>query len=147
MTRYLLDTNIVLRFSNPIDAQHSLTINAISRLGLQGNQCVLTPQVLIEFWVVATRPTSVNGLGWSVDQTQNRINELMTGFALLEERPEIFPLWFRLITENNIQGKRAHDIRLVAVMLAHGIDHLLTLNPNDFTVTAPIMVVHPQTVQ
>ncbi|GAP97535.1 PilT protein, N-terminal [Leptolyngbya sp. NIES-2104] len=116
-------------------------------MGLQGNQCVLTPQVLIEFWVVATRPTSVNGLGWSVDQTQNRINELMTGFALLEERPEIFPLWFRLITENNIQGKRAHDIRLVAVMLAHGIDHLLTLNPNDFTVTAPIMVVHPQTVQ
>ncbi|MGG6268029.1 type II toxin-antitoxin system VapC family toxin [Leptolyngbya sp. AN03gr2] len=147
MTRYLVDTNIVLRFSNPIDAQHSLVVNAISHLGLQGNQCVLTAQVLMEFWVVATRPVNVNGLGWSTSQTHDRIVELLNGFSLLEDRADIFPIWLQLVNDNSIQGKRSHDIRLIAVMLSHRIDHLLTLNPTDFAVTAPITVIHPQTVQ
>ncbi|ELS44869.1 hypothetical protein C789_5347 [Microcystis aeruginosa FACHB-905 = DIANCHI905] len=29
-------------------------------------------------------------------------------------------------------GKRTHDVRLVAAMLANEITHLLTFNPSDF---------------
>ncbi|MBE9012259.1 type II toxin-antitoxin system VapC family toxin [Pseudanabaenaceae cyanobacterium LEGE 13415] len=147
MSQYLLDTNIVLRLSNPIDPQHILATDAIFRLIAQGHQCVITPQVLFEFWVVATRPTTVNGLGWTTEQANDSIERLLDRFPLLEERPEIFPLWLQLVNDNNIQGKRSHDIRLIAVMLSHSVDHLLTLNPNDFAVTASITVIHPQTVQ
>ena len=63
MAQYLLDTNIVLRFSNPSDTQHSLAAEAVATLLAQGGECYLTAQVLIELWVVATRPVDVNGLG------------------------------------------------------------------------------------
>lgn len=147
MTRYLLDTNVVLRFANTVDPDHALVISAISKLLEQNSECVITSQVLIEFWVVATRPTTVNGFGWSAEQTRVSIDRLLNVFPLLEERREIFPIWLQLITASNIKGKRSHDIRLIAVMLSHSVDHLLTFNPTDFTIASNIAVVHPQTLQ
>ena len=85
MTKYLLDTNVVLRFSNPADSQYDLATEAVATLLLQGNECYLTAQVLIELWVVATRPMDVNGLGWSVEQTHNLIEQLLNRFPMADE--------------------------------------------------------------
>ena len=63
MTRYLLDTNIVLRLNNRSDSQHNLVKEAVNVLIASSNECCLCAQVLIEFWVVATRPIQSNGLG------------------------------------------------------------------------------------
>ncbi|GET40607.1 type II toxin-antitoxin system VapC family toxin [Microseira wollei] len=144
MTRYLLDTNVVLRFCNTSDLQHHLATEAVYHLLNQGNECFLTAQVLIELWVVATRPVEVNGLGWTTSKTRNIIDELLNRFPLIEESPQIFPNWLELVTNGKVMGKRTHDARLIAVMLAGGITHLLTFNPSDFTVTSSITVVHPQ---
>jgi predicted nucleic acid-binding protein len=144
MTRYLLDTNVVLRFANTLDARHSLVVRAIGGLLEQNNECVVTAQVLIEFWVVATRPTTVNGFGWSVEETKASVDRLLYLFPLLEDCSEIFSTWLELVSTNNIKGKQSHDIRLVAVMLAYGVDHLLTFNPNDFAIVSNITVIHPQ---
>ncbi|MDJ0539007.1 MAG: PIN domain nuclease, partial [Microcystis sp. M53603_WE2] len=57
---------------------------------------------------------------------------------------DIFPLWFQLVTIYNIKGKRTHDIRLLAVMKASNITHLLTFNPDDFIRIPNITIVHPQ---
>jgi predicted nucleic-acid-binding protein len=67
MTKYLLDTNVIMRFCNPSDVQHGLATDAISRLLIQSDECLLVMQVIIEFWVVATKPIQVNGLGWTVE--------------------------------------------------------------------------------
>jgi predicted nucleic acid-binding protein len=144
MRRYLLDTNVVLRFCNPCDVQHSLATNAISCLLTQEDECFLTAQVLVELWVVATRPVEVNGLGWAVEQTRNTIEQLLNRFPLLEESSQIFPNWLDLVTVNKVMGKRTHDARIVAVMLAHEITHLLTFNPSDFVTISGITVVRPQ---
>jgi predicted nucleic acid-binding protein len=104
----------------------------------------LTSQIIIEFWVVATRPTEVNGLGWTPERTKNQINQFLTRFTVLEETPEIFTLWFQLVTDYNIKGKRTHDIRLLAVMKAHSITHLLTFNPDDFVPLPNIIILQPQ---
>ena len=56
MTKYLLDTNVVLRFSNPSDFQHDLATEAVATLLSQGNECYLTELVLIELCEVATLP-------------------------------------------------------------------------------------------
>ncbi len=144
MTRYLLDTNIVLRFCNPSDVQHSLATDAVSLLLARGNECFIAPQVIVEFWVVATRPINVNGLGWNVEQTRNTIDQLCNHFFLLKESPEIFPNWLDLVTSNKVMGKRTHDARIVGTMFANGITHILTLNPKDFTFTSSITIVHPQ---
>ena len=63
MTQYLLDTNILIRIADTSSAHHSLANNAINQIIINGDECVITPQNLIEFWVVATRPIDVNGLG------------------------------------------------------------------------------------
>ncbi|MBW4539357.1 MAG: hypothetical protein KME43_09435 [Myxacorys chilensis ATA2-1-KO14] len=63
MTQYLLDTNILIRLSDSASPDQLMIFNAIAQLITQGNQCVVTSQVLIEFWVVATRPSNVNRLG------------------------------------------------------------------------------------
>ncbi len=52
MTRYLLDTNVILRFCNPSDVQHRLATDTVSLLLAHGDECLLTAQVIIEFWVV-----------------------------------------------------------------------------------------------
>ena len=64
MSRILLDTNVVLRWLERGAREHAVVVEAIRRLTLQGTQLVLAPQVLIEFWVVATRPVEANGFGW-----------------------------------------------------------------------------------
>lgn len=113
---------------------------------MRADECYLTAQVLIELWVVATRPVDVNGLGWSVEQTRNVIDQLIERFPVSEEIPQIFSTWLILVTENQIQGKRTHDARIVAAMLASGISHVLTLNPTDFSGIPGIAVVHPQEI-
>ena len=144
MMNYLLDTNILLRSADPNSESYSLVRNAVNSLIEDGGTCYITSQVLIEFWAVATRPLNVNGLGWTPERTKNQINQFIARFTLLEETPDIFPLWFQLVTDYNIKGKRTHDIRLLAVMKAHNITHLLTFNSEDFIPLPNITIVQPQ---
>ncbi len=83
-------------------------------------------------------------MGWNVEQTRNIIDQLCNYFPLLEESSQIFPNWLDLVTANKVMGKRTHDARIVAAMLAHRITHILTLNPKDFKFTSSIIVVRPQ---
>ncbi|MEM7533022.1 MAG: type II toxin-antitoxin system VapC family toxin [Chloroflexota bacterium] len=146
MKKYVLDTNIVLRFINPADRQHHLVTEAVAIILANGHECYLLPQILIEFWVVATRPIDVNGLGWSAEYTRRMIDQLLERFPMAEEYPQIFSRWLALVTANQINGKRTHDARIAAAMLASDIHHILTLNPKDFTGISDIRVTHPQEI-
>ncbi|MGL5794848.1 MAG: type II toxin-antitoxin system VapC family toxin [Waterburya sp.] len=147
MTKYLLDTNILLRASDPASSRYSDSVNAVANLIFQGHECVITAQILIEFWVVATRPIEVNGLGWSVEQTETKINQLLNQFFFIEETGEIFGNWLQLVTTHQIKGKRTHDARLMAVMKTYQVTHILTLNPNDFIKAREFTIVHPDEIE
>jgi predicted nucleic acid-binding protein len=146
MTTYLLDTNIILRFSNPSDGQHELVTNAVAALLARGDECYLASQVLIEMWVVATRPTDVNGLGWSTTYTRNVIDQLMRRFPIAEEGSQLLATWLDVVSTNMISGKRTHDARIAALMKTSTISHILTLNPSDFSNIPGITVTHPQNI-
>ncbi len=64
--RVLLDTNILLRLSATQAPEHADVVRAVTALLTRGDVPVIAAQVLIELWVVATRPTNVNGFGWTV---------------------------------------------------------------------------------
>ena len=129
MTHYLLDTNILLRSRDIASPDYNLVDRTIRYLISNNHRCFITSQVLIEFWVVATRQLAVNGFGWTPDETERTLQMLINQFEWLEETPDIFRLWFSLATTYKISGKRTHDLRIQAVMLAHNISHILTLNP------------------
>ncbi len=78
MTTYLLDTNVWLRTVQRESPQHSLAVEALATLLMQGDEVCITAQNVIEFWSVATRPVAANGLGWSVEVARQEIDRLQT---------------------------------------------------------------------
>lgn len=147
MTDYLLDTNIILRAVQSSAPTHALAVEAVASILAKGDNIFITPQILIEFWAVATRPIDVNGLGWSSTLTETEIQELRLQFPMLEDQPGLFPAWLQLVKQYDIQGKKVHDARLVAIMQTHNVSHLLTFNVADFQRFDGITVVHPSDVQ
>lgn len=71
---------------------------------------------------------------------------LINQFDLLEETPAIFPQWLSLVTSHKNLGKRAHDLRIQAVILTHNIPHILTLNPQDFVAIEGLIIIHPNSL-
>ena len=63
MASDLADTNLLLRLADSGSSQHHIATKALVRLFGQGDEVFLTPQNLIEFWAVATRPVEANGFG------------------------------------------------------------------------------------
>ena len=131
MSLVLLDTNVVARLVDTAAAQYSECWQAVEALISRGDQPCLAAQVLIEFWVVATRPLDVNGLGWGIEVTADTIRSLCEQFPLLPDCAAVFTHWLALAT-GGVRGKRAHDARLVAFMRVHNIAAILTLNLGDF---------------
>jgi predicted nucleic acid-binding protein len=146
MARYLLDTNVLLRIANATDAQHQLAAAATLQLISNGDNLVLTPQTLIEFWSVATRPLQANGLGWEPLRVDLQIQTFLGRFPLLDDVAAIFPSWRRLVEGHQVRGKQVHDARLAAVMDVHQISHILTFNVLDFVRYPNIMAVNPASV-
>ena len=110
----------------------------------------VTPQVLIEFRNVATRPQAVNGLGLSTTDTEAQATAAGAIFPLLVETPDIYPAWTALVEALGVIGKQVHDARLVAVCHVNGVSHLLTFNGAHFARLAGfgpgVVVVDPASV-
>lgn len=140
---YLLDTNILLRLRQTNHPQHSNALKATLLLNKKQEKLCIFPQNLMEFWVVATRPIEVNGLGLDFQQASQEIQLLKTIFILYEDNPGIFQEWDKLVTKYQIMGKKAHDTRLVASMIVHQINYILTFNTNDFKIYSEITAVEP----
>ena len=104
------------------------------------------PQNLFEFWVVATRPANVNGLGLSVEEATQEMALLKQLFAIKASNPSILTVWEDLVIKYQVKGKQGHDARLVAAMITHEISHILTFNVEDFTCFSEIVAVSPQTI-
>lgn len=103
--------------------------------------CVL---ILIEFWAVATRPMAANGLEWDMARASAEVPALQERFGFVAEQPALFERWWELCKEQRPSGKRAYDIRLLAVARASGITHILTFNVADFPTNAGVTIVHPR---
>jgi len=142
----LLDTNTLLRSAQPAHPHNALVRGAIDELNRQGELLYLVPQNVYEFWVVATRPAAQNGLGYTVAQTQAELARFRNLFPLLHDTPALFREWQNLVSHYQVIGKNAHDVRLVAAMLVHGLGRLLTFNVADFQRYQGIVVVSPQDI-
>jgi len=129
----LLDTSILARLANATDAQHIIAVQAVLELHRRGEGLHVTPQVLIEFRNVATRPVAVNGLGLSAADSEVQTTNFETRFALLTETPDVFPAWKALVVALGVIGKQVHDARLAAICHVHGVKNLLTFNTAHFS--------------
>lgn len=144
---YLIDTNIILRIAQPNHPMCAEALNALASLRHQKEDCYLTHQNLIEFWRSATRPVERNGLGMNLTAAEAELKRLEAFFPILPDIPEIYQEWKRIVIEYGVMGVNVHDARLVAVILAHGLTHILTFNISDFKrYSNKITPVHPNTL-
>lgn len=142
--RILIDTNVVVRLSEPGTPLGLQIQEVFARLPDMGFEGCLVPQVIYEFWSVATRPTDQNGLGLSSTETERDVNELLAAFTLLRDERAVFERWIDLVRLHQVKGKNVHDARLVAAMQRHQVQHLLTFNESDFH-RYPDLAVHSPT--
>src|SRR5689334_5655813 len=107
----LLDTNLLGRLTNSRDPHGVATRRAVGVLPARGEQLVIVPQNLYEFWAIATRTRAVNGLGMTIGQASQWLNFFQRRFTLLPDREELPVRWHELVKTLGIKGFRAHDAR------------------------------------
>ena len=105
--RFLLDTNVVLRAVNQDDLLYPTVSRAVQTLSAQGHEPILVPQVIYEFWSAASRPASVNGLGWSPSTVREVVEDLIREWTLLLDTPEVFSRWLELVTNHDSRASKS----------------------------------------
>jgi len=144
--RILADSGILLRLFELTDSRHVAAQAAVDMLSDQGHELVTAAQNLAEFWNVCTRPdTARGGFGLSLAETELRLQRLEIQFTLLPDLATTYAIWRNLIVAHAVLGKQVHDARLAALMLSHGVTHLVTLNGRDFTRYPGLTVIDPAT--
>lgn len=142
--RVLVDTNVVARLLPRVgEASHLVALNAVTRLRDEQHDLFLVPQVLYEFWVIATRPAEQNGFGFTPAEAAHDLTRLQRLFMLLRDERSVFDRWEQLVVQHQVAGKPAHDARLVAAMERHALSHLLTFNPSDFKRYPAVQLLEP----
>lgn len=139
----LLDTNILLCLANSHAPGHAAAQSAVARLLAGGERLAVAPQVLFEFWSVATRPVEMNGLGMPTAQTLAEVEAIRARFLLLAEPPTVIDFWLEIVASNDLKGKRIHDAHLLATMKANGVTLLLTFNAADFPTDPSVTILTP----
>jgi predicted nucleic acid-binding protein len=146
MAGALADTNLLLRLADNGSPVRAVCIRAVERLEEGGHNIFLTPQTLIEFWAVATRPVEANGLAWPTERTHTELDSLRARLPILPDCEEVFGHWLPLVASHDVKGKHTHDARLAAVMGVYGIRYLLTFNGAHFATFPDVIVLDPAKV-
>jgi predicted nucleic acid-binding protein len=141
----LVDTNVLLRMAQPAHPMHAQAMSAVDALSSGGETLCVVPQVVYEYWAVATRPEQVNGLGMSAVAANADVAKIVQRFRLVRDEQGIFDVWHRLVAQHQVLGKNAHDARLVAAMVFHGITDILTFNVGDFQRYPGLRIINPAT--
>ena len=144
--KFLLDSNVLLRWSDSRASEYAVCTQAVSRLAGRSNVIYVCAQVIIESYVVATRPVDVNGLGFSADEARQTLADIEGSFPCLPEPPDMAARWRQIVERHVVAGCQGHDARIAALMIAHDVKHLVTLNPGDFARYPEIIPVTPSDV-
>ena len=87
----LVDTNVLLRRTQPNHEHHAAAIDSVARLLTAGETVCITPQNVAEFWNVVTRPVAGNGLGFSVSLALAEIEKIERILTLLRDSGRYLP--------------------------------------------------------
>ncbi|MFO0935120.1 MAG: hypothetical protein U0798_01215 [Gemmataceae bacterium] len=139
----VLDANILLRRLCPADLHYHSVVEALDYFEQISEPFCLFPQTVYEFWAVATRPITANGLGMSAIDCQRHIQRLKRLYNLLNDQPSLLAEWESLVVTFACHGRISFDARIVAAMKTYGLTKLLTINASDFSRFAGLTVIDP----
>lgn len=139
----LVDASVLLRLCDANDGRYEECRRVLEPETATRHDLRLCAQAIIEYWVVATRPIAQNGYDLSPVEAGYDVAEFRTFLPNLPEPPDMSDRWLRLVTRHSVKGKPSHDARLAALMEAHDVRQLLTLNPRDFARYTELKCIAP----
>jgi predicted nucleic acid-binding protein len=130
--RAVLDTNVLLAATDEARQEHEHAVAAINLWPASGLVLYTSGQIMREYLAVATRPVDQNGLGMARPDAVANVRALRARLNLLAEDIKVSDRLLELLETIECAGKQIHDANVVATMLVHGIDTVVTVNVNDF---------------
>jgi predicted nucleic acid-binding protein len=131
-TRVMLDTNVILSATDEGRADHRQAMLIFNNWTGRGTTLYTSGQIMREYLAVATRPADKNGLGLKQADALANVRAFRARTSLLGEDSKVADCLLGLLAETRCAGKQVHDANVVATMLVHGIDSLITINLGDF---------------
>jgi predicted nucleic acid-binding protein len=126
-----VDTNVLVYASVPAAPHREKARTAMTRHSVAGEALCISRQVLREFIAVITRPQL-----WMQAKTPAEAATaalvLARDLDILEDGPAVWDHLVDLCHRFTFGGRQVHDANIVAAMLAHGENRLLTFNVADF---------------
>ncbi len=131
--RVMLDTNVLLAATDEARAEHDQALKIVNDWPGLGTTLYTSGQIMREYLAVATRPAEKNGLGLELADALANVRALRGRTSLLEEDGRVADRLLALLDDIACGGKQIHDANVVATMLVHGIETVVTINLDDFT--------------
>jgi len=131
--RAMLDTNVFLAATDEGRVEHPAALAVVNDWPAQGTALYASGQIMREYLAVATRPAGENGLGLALADALANVRAFRGRTTLLAEDGKVTDRLLALLDDTACGGKQVHDANVVATMLVHGIDTIVTINTGDFT--------------
>jgi predicted nucleic acid-binding protein len=138
-----IDTNVLIYATRPSSSFHEWAKSALAAAVASEPRTAVSRQVLREYLAVVTRPAGGSD-ALSMTDALADVARFSSSLAVLEDGPEVAARLVELCRTVQLAGRQVHDANIVATMLAHGEDRLLTMNRSDFRRFEPhIKIVEP----
>ncbi len=126
-----IDTNIFVYASDANSPWYRKANQALKNAISSGVPLFISPQVLREYLSVATRSvTHEKTIPWGkINKNHLRFQQ---AFKVLPEDTTTAQKLGEMVQKYHVSGKQVHDTNIVATMLVHGIQSILTHNVDDF---------------
>jgi predicted nucleic acid-binding protein len=131
--RAMLDTNVLLAATDEAGAEHDQALEVVNGWPGHGTTLYTSGQIMREYFAVATRPAERNGLGLNQADALANVRAFRGRTSLLVEDGKVADRLLALLDHIECGGKQVHDANVVATMLVHGIEAVVTINLDDFT--------------
>lgn len=116
--------------------------NVLNSLVEKENLLCISGQVIRELISVCTVSRFLSRpLNWG--ELQQELDAILIQTMILIENETSIRMLIDLGSRYQVQGKQIHDANIVATMLTHGINRLVTFNPGDFKRFDEIELVVP----
>ncbi len=137
-----VDTNIMIYAQQALSPFHSPATTKLRDLAAAGHPLWISRQILREYLAVMSRPGALTA---AVPMTSliADVQAFERQFLVAEDGPVVMSHLLNLLAAIPCFGKQIHDANVIATMLGHGIQRLLTHNVADFTRFAAHITIIP----
>lgn len=139
-----VDTNLLVYAHRREVREHAVAKEAVSRLARGRDAWAIPWPCVYEFWSVVTNRRIWKDAASTGEQARAQMDAWLgsPSLELLGETEEYWPLLSGILARPRVQGPVAHDARIAALCLAHGVEALLTRD-RDFSLFPELQVRNP----